>query len=336
MAIPPRSVRRNVVLIVATLGLALACIVGWQADAHWMTGVDPQAGSRITSVDILAPTAVLAVQDFESPAGTPTWPIGSGSGNISANTGAGDTPANQRIRGGSRSWQVNNGTATLDLNPFSISGATGVTVDIHLSSTSANATDGADDTDSLKVFAALNGAGFSATPEFTLTGAPTGQSNARWSFNNTINNSTSPGNPSSFNGTPGTDQGTIHSTLRINIPNGNSSVALRITAVNDNANEVWNVDDITISGTPATAAGVSISGRVLTYDGAGLRNAVVLMTDAGGRVRRALTSAFGYFTFQDVEPGSYVVGVQARRYAYSSRLINVNDQLTNIDFYPIQ
>jgi hypothetical protein len=65
--------------------------------------------------------AQIAVQNFETPAATPTWAIAAGSANISTTTGTGDTPPSQRLRSGSaRSWQVNNGTATLDLSSVSL------------------------------------------------------------------------------------------------------------------------------------------------------------------------------------------------------------------------
>ena len=84
---------------------------------------------------------------------------------------------------------------------------------------------------------------------------------------------------------------------------------------------------------PATAAGVEVSGRVMTPDGRGLRNAVVSMVDSQGVVRTATTSSFGYYTFSDVEVGaSYVVSVQSRRYRFAPRVVQVFDTLTDVDF----
>ena len=83
-----------------------------------------------------------------------------------------------------------------------------------------------------------------------------------------------------------------------------------------------------------TAARVSIAGRVLTAEGAGLRNALVSLRDQNGNTRTAITSAFGYYHFDDVELGDYVVGVSAKRYTYSPRFLNVSGSLSNIDFMP--
>ena len=84
-----------------------------------------------------------------------------------------------------------------------------------------------------------------------------------------------------------------------------------------------------------TAADVTISGRVLTSDGSGLRNARVALTDMGGNVHTVLTSAFGYYTFENVPSGAaYVLGVQSRRYTYRPRVITVSDSIANFDFSP--
>jgi hypothetical protein len=83
----------------------------------------------------------------------------------------------------------------------------------------------------------------------------------------------------------------------------------------------------------ATATGVEVSGRVMTPDGRGLRNAVVTMTDSQGVTRTATTSSFGYYTFEDVEVGaSFVLSVQSRRYRFSPRVVQVFDTLTEVDF----
>lgn len=88
---------------------------------------------------------------------------------------------------------------------------------------------------------------------------------------------------------------------------------------------------------PATSAGVEITGRVLTSDGRGLRNAVVTMTDASGNIRRATTGSFGFYRFEDVEVGTtQSLAVQSLRYNYSTRLVNVIDNVTDMDFMPIQ
>lgn len=84
-----------------------------------------------------------------------------------------------------------------------------------------------------------------------------------------------------------------------------------------------------------TAAPVSISGRVRTVDGRGVRGAIVSITDGNGTIRQVTTSTFGYYRFEGVTAGeSYVVGVASKRYRFASIFVNVTDELSGLDFYP--
>lgn len=81
-----------------------------------------------------------------------------------------------------------------------------------------------------------------------------------------------------------------------------------------------------------SAASVAVSGRVMTPDGRGLRNAYVFLNDPQGVSRRVLTSSFGYYRFDDVQVGeTYVIGVSSKLYRFAPRLLNVSDELTGID-----
>ena len=87
---------------------------------------------------------------------------------------------------------------------------------------------------------------------------------------------------------------------------------------------------ITISG-PALPS-VEISGRVFSPDGRGLRNAEVDLVDSNGVVRTAVTSSFGYYGFGNVERGSsYTIGVSSKRFRFTSRNIQVMDNLSDVD-----
>lgn len=87
----------------------------------------------------------------------------------------------------------------------------------------------------------------------------------------------------------------------------------------------------------STAAGVTLSGRVVTPDGRGLRNATVAITDSVGRRRTVTTSSFGYYQFEDVESGGiYVVGVLAKRFRFASRVVHVTDSLADVDFIGLE
>lgn len=86
-----------------------------------------------------------------------------------------------------------------------------------------------------------------------------------------------------------------------------------------------------------TAAAVSVTGRVFGGNGKrGLANAFVKMTDFSGITRTARTNAFGYFRFADVEAGqTYVFSILAKRYRFQAQVINVNNDLTSIEFVPL-
>ncbi|MBK9767938.1 MAG: carboxypeptidase regulatory-like domain-containing protein [Chloracidobacterium sp.] len=88
-------------------------------------------------------------------------------------------------------------------------------------------------------------------------------------------------------------------------------------------------------GFAPTAANVSVSGRVFSPDGFGLRNASVSITDTRGSVRSTLTGSFGYFRFDEIVAGeSYVVAVRSKRYVFTTRVINPYEELTGVDFTP--
>jgi Carboxypeptidase regulatory-like domain len=84
-----------------------------------------------------------------------------------------------------------------------------------------------------------------------------------------------------------------------------------------------------------TAALVSISGRVLTADGQGIRNVRVTLTMAGGTVRSAQTGTFGYFRFDEVEVGqTLVLEVSSKRYRFTNptRILSVQEEITDAVF----
>ena len=84
----------------------------------------------------------------------------------------------------------------------------------------------------------------------------------------------------------------------------------------------------------AAAPPVTVSGRVTVPGGAGLRGATVTMTGAGGFIRVATTSSFGYYSFANVPANAtYTVTVSSRRYTFTPRTQAVGtSDLTDFDF----
>lgn len=84
-----------------------------------------------------------------------------------------------------------------------------------------------------------------------------------------------------------------------------------------------------------TAANVSIGGRISAFDGNGIRNVIVTLTDSNGNTRTARSTTFGYYHFDEVESGeTYIISVTSKRFTFnqSSQILTVNDELTNVNF----
>ena len=83
------------------------------------------------------------------------------------------------------------------------------------------------------------------------------------------------------------------------------------------------------------AAEVSISGRVITAQTAGLNGALVTLTDARGNSRTILTRKSGDFQFDAVAAGeTYVLSVASKRYRYAAQIVSVTENLTGLSFAP--
>lgn len=84
-----------------------------------------------------------------------------------------------------------------------------------------------------------------------------------------------------------------------------------------------------------TAASVNIGGRVTTFDGiTGLPR--VRVTISGGNIppRTLTTTPFGYYNFEDMPVGTYVLTVDSKQYVFSvpTRVITAEENITGVDF----
>jgi hypothetical protein len=80
-----------------------------------------------------------------------------------------------------------------------------------------------------------------------------------------------------------------------------------------------------------TAAMVSVSGRVLSSDGRGVRGAYVTISGPGG-TRTMPTGRLGAYRFDDVATGAdYTISAAARRFHFEPRVVEVNQALSNVD-----
>ncbi|MFT3744725.1 MAG: carboxypeptidase regulatory-like domain-containing protein [Pyrinomonadaceae bacterium] len=81
----------------------------------------------------------------------------------------------------------------------------------------------------------------------------------------------------------------------------------------------------------------TVSGRVTTPTGLPLRNAQVVITDPQGIRRTATTSSFGIYSFSAVNVGqTHSVSISNKRYRFAPQVIQVNGNLSNVDFVGLE
>jgi hypothetical protein len=96
----------------------------------------------------------------------------------------------------------------------------------------------------------------------------------------------------------------------------------------------WGIEFLT-----STAANASVSGRVLTAAGQGIRNAEVVIS--GGTLTepmRVQTGSFGYYNFDGLQTGqTYMITVNSRRYLFTTptRVVSLTDNIADLDFIAV-
>jgi hypothetical protein len=83
-----------------------------------------------------------------------------------------------------------------------------------------------------------------------------------------------------------------------------------------------------------TAAQVSISGKVITIEGQGIRNVQIILT-GNNVVRTAQTTSFGNFRFDEVEIGqTYILQIVSKRFVFTNptRILNVQEDIADANF----
>lgn len=79
----------------------------------------------------------------------------------------------------------------------------------------------------------------------------------------------------------------------------------------------------------------SIGGRITNSNGNGIGKALILLTDSSGNTRRAISSPFGYYNFENINIGEVVritVASKIYTFANNSQFFLVNDVVSNADF----
>lgn len=117
------------------------------------------------------------------------------------------------------------------------------------------------------------------------------------------------------------------------------TVPLTLSNVSTSNDSAQNLTITSTSGSVAitgpTASTVSLSGRVMTATGRGIRNVRMILTDDRGNSRTAISIAFGYYRFDDVAVGAtYILTANGKRVAFSepTRVLTVTEEMTEINF----
>ena len=140
--------------------------------------------------------------------------------------------------------------------------------------------------------------------------------------------------------TTGPNQATLVTPVFASLPvaaQNQPQVHVRIITTNAvGDDEFVGVDDISITCSLTTAAGVNLGGRVVDANGRGIRSAVMTLTGSSlAQPITVRTSSFGYYRFEGVTVGeTYVVSVAAKRYSFSpsNKVVSLLDEATDTDF----
>ena len=79
----------------------------------------------------------------------------------------------------------------------------------------------------------------------------------------------------------------------------------------------------------------SVSGRVTSLNGRGIKGVFMSITDENGYLRTTLTNSFGYYRFYEVPAEtSYQISARSKRYRFKpgSRSFDLMDNLLDFDF----
>ncbi|HRI04626.1 MAG TPA: carboxypeptidase-like regulatory domain-containing protein [Pyrinomonadaceae bacterium] len=126
---------------------------------------------------------------------------------------------------------------------------------------------------------------------------------------------------------------TSPTSITLNLTTTGAAQGARILAIT-------NPDGQQVTGTltinPPTAANASISGRVTSAEGRGIRGAVIRIQSSDGAVNRVvMTNSMGYYMIPDMETGiTYVISIQSRRFVFepASVVYTHQDQIADLNF----
>ncbi len=115
------------------------------------------------------------------------------------------------------------------------------------------------------------------------------------------------------------------------------TATINTTANTATVNNVSEFSDWTLAQFAPTAADVSISGNVRLPHDLGLNAALVTLTDPQGVSHTTRTNKLGGFRFTDIAAGqTYIISVQARGYKFAPQILTATENITNLNFEPLE
>jgi subtilisin-like proprotein convertase family protein len=97
------------------------------------------------------------------------------------------------------------------------------------------------------------------------------------------------------------------------------------------------VPTVTPVPSPTPTTSITLSGRVLTPTGNGLRNATVRLVEADGTTRTVPTSSLGYFSFTNVAAGTTVnIFVNSRLYRFQPTVVSAYLGMPDLEFVGLE
>ncbi|GEP51431.1 hypothetical protein FNO01nite_21030 [Flavobacterium noncentrifugens] len=198
----------------------------------------------------------IAIQNFETAAAIPNWLYNYTGAAVSGGTAfgqTGDAGSSPMFLGTAKSLQVTNGTGVLIMNGINTNAYSDIELNVKLASFGVTAAEGSDAADKVTVAVRTN----SAAPwsdEIQVLG----NSASKWSFasGTGVAATVYDGNLVATQATATAGYATTSgfSTISLTGLPKAANLEVRITLVNDNANEIWAVDNVTLFGRQVVSA----------------------------------------------------------------------------------
>jgi len=227
--------------------------MGVYTTTFWAVDNDGSSSETITiNVGDGSTPEDIAWQGFENTAAD-TWTIIAGDGSAASESGSTDTPADQRIRTDTTSWQPGTTDETvveLELDTVDVSSYSDVVIELHMSATCTNYSDGYGmlSSDAVTFSVALDGGAYNA--DLVVSGNDESNSviGVLWGMDATGLATTTAGVSRTVapTGTDVISDGLA--TVRIYIPAGTTSVKLKASVAQEYYGYFWNIDDIALNG----------------------------------------------------------------------------------------